>query len=128
MVSWTLRMSSDIGPILRGAPAVAQAGHPRCECPHEAGSAHLAVADHVEPGLFLVEDCSIDGVVEGLLDVDRPEAAGLHQLLGGIEPRRVGIAADDGRRQQRQTCWHAVERTPRETGQAIAVPNNAPIP
>ena len=119
-------MSSDIGPIFRGAPPIAKSRHTRGERPHEAGPAHLAVADDVEAGLLLVEDGPINGVVERLLDIDRPEPVGLHQFLGGVEPRWMGIAADHRRRQQWQTCWHAVERSRRETCQAIAVPNNAP--
>ena len=86
---------------------IAQARHTRCEGPHEAGPAHLTVADDVEPGLLLVEDRPIDGVVERFLDVDRAEPVGLHQFLGRVEPRRMGIATDNGRGQEGKTVGHA---------------------
>ena len=85
---------------------VSEAGHARRERPHEARPAHLTVADDVESRLLLIEDRSIDGVVERLLDVGRAEAIGLHQLLRGVEPRRVRVPADDGRREQRKIGRH----------------------
>ena len=81
---------------------VTEAGHARREGPHEAGSPHLAVADDVEPGLLLIRDRAVDGVVEGLGDVGRTEAIRLHQLLRRVEPRRLRVAPDDRGRQHRK--------------------------
>ena len=106
--------------------AVAETRHSRGERPHEAGPAHLPVADDVKACLLLVEDGPINGVVERLLDIDGPEPVGLHQFLRGVEPRWMGVAADHRCWQHWQTLWHAVERSRRETCQAIAVTDDAP--
>ena len=112
---------------LARCPTIAETGHARCESPHEAGPTHLAVADHVEAGLLLVENRPVDGVVERLFDVDRPEATGLHQLFGAIEPRRMGVAADHGCRQDGETMRHVVERSRRVLDRAIAVLRSSTI-
>ena len=69
---------------------------------------------------ILIEDGSVDGVVEGLLDVDGPEAAGLHQFFRCIEPRRMGVTADHRCGKEGQTMGHVVERSRRVTRESIA--------
>src|SRR5438876_11988350 len=50
---------------------------------------------------LLVADRRLDGVVLGLREVHRAEAAGLDLLPGGPEPGRDRVAADDGRGKDR---------------------------
>ena len=52
----------------------------------EAGAPHLAVADDVDAGLFLVAQGEVDGVVEHLLQVGRAELTALRGRDAGHEP------------------------------------------
>ena len=96
------------------AAALIAHGHTRCRCT-PAGQAR---------GPF----CMSGACFECLVDIDRAEAAGFHQFLGGVEPRRMGVAADDRRRKDGQTVSHVLERSRDRPDQAIAVPKSAPIP
>ena len=61
----------------------------------EAGAAHLAIRDHVDPGRFLVVDREIDGIVEHLGEVGRAELATLRRRDPGDEPAGMGVRPDD---------------------------------
>ena len=111
VVSCTERMSSDIGPILRSGPAS------RSPVMREA-NAQTKLARRISPslmmsrpGLHLIGDGPVDRVVERLGDVGRAEPVGFHELLGGVEPRRVGVAPDHRGRQQRQVRRHRPDGT-----------------
>src|SRR6185369_3596700 len=66
----------------------------------EPGSAHLAVADHVDAGLLLVPDREIDAVRQDLGEVRRPELAGRRGRDPMGEPARVGMGPDDAGQQR----------------------------
>jgi len=65
-------------------------------------ASHLAVGDQVDAGSLLIADRRLDGVVLRLREVHRAEAARLDLLVRGPQPGRDRVAADDGRRQDRQ--------------------------
>ena len=71
----------------------------------EAGPAHLAVADDVDAGLLLVAQGEVDGVVEHLVEIGRPELAALGGGDPGHEPRRAGRAS---RRRWCRSSAHAL--------------------
>jgi hypothetical protein len=66
----------------------------------EAGPAHLAVADHVDPGPLLVVDREVHAVVEQLREVRGTVLAprGGGDRVG--EPAGVGVRPDDARQQR----------------------------
>ena len=66
----------------------------------EAGPAHLAVADHVDPGPLLVVDREVDAVVEQLREVRGAVLAALGGRDRVGEPAGVGVRPDDARQQR----------------------------
>ncbi len=67
----------------------------------EARSAHLAVGHDIDPGVGLVAQREVDGVIEDLGDVrgtQVPASGGIHRER---EPARTGVRPDDGRREWR---------------------------
>ena len=72
----------------------------------EAGPAHLAVADDVDAGFFLVVDREIDRVVEHLGQVVGAELAALRGIDAGHEPRRSRVRADHAGQQSIASCAH----------------------
>ena len=65
----------------------------------EAGAAHLAVAHHVDAGVFLVTQRHIDRVVEHLREVHRAEFAAFGGGETRDEPRRASVRTDHARPQ-----------------------------
>jgi hypothetical protein len=66
----------------------------------EAGPAHLAIADHVDPGLLLVADREVDAVGEELGEIRPPELAALGGRDPVGEPARVRVRPDDTRQER----------------------------
>ena len=79
----------------------------------EAGSAHLAVADHVDAGRFLVADREVDGVVEHLGEVGRPELAALGRRDPRGEPARMGVRPDDAGQEKARAVAGRIGRVTR---------------
>ena len=67
----------------------------------EADATHLAVGHDVDAGVLLVAQGHVDRVVLDLADVRRPELAALGGRDREVEPARMGVRADDRRRQRR---------------------------
>ena len=78
----------------------------------EAGTAHLAVGHDVDAGLLLVAQRGVDGVVLELGDIGRPELAATGRGDADDQPRRMGVRADDTRREvaaeARRRLRHAI--------------------
>ena len=63
----------------------------------KAGTAHLAVGDHVDARLLLVAERDVDRVVLELGDVGGPKLTATGRGDADDQPRRVGVRADDTR-------------------------------
>ena len=63
------------------------------EAADEGDPSHLAVGDHVDPGLHLIADGQAHGVLVRLLEIDGSEAIGLRGLADEMDPGGQPVAA-----------------------------------